>query len=125
MSWFGVDRKTWMPGSSPGMTASFLWIKPHFRPRLTRRIAAKFDAVVQADRAVVPEFEAHRIDLPAVPAARARHLAERVFGGELGDRLLEGVAAFQRLRLLAGARTDLRLLRPCGEIGVGLGVGDG
>jgi hypothetical protein len=41
------------------------------------------------------------------------------------DRLLERKTTFQRLRLLAGPGTDLRLLRAGGEIGIGLGVGHG
>jgi len=52
---------------------------------------------VQAERTVVPEFELQWGDPPAAPSRRARHLAEDVFGGDLGNRLLEGKAAFQRL----------------------------
>ena len=76
-------------------------------------------ALVQAERAVVPEFETLRRDAPAAPALRARHFADHIFGGDLGDGLLEGKAALQRLRLLACPGADLRLLRPRGEIGVG------
>ena len=43
-----------------------------------RRFAAEFDAVVQAERAVVPEFEALRRDAPAAPARRPRHLADEM-----------------------------------------------
>src|SRR2546430_6927970 len=94
-------------------------MEPPLRPRTVRRIAAEFDAVVQAERAVGPEFETLWLDAPAAPPLRARHFADHVFGGDLGDRLLEGKAALQRLRLLAGPGADLRLLRPRGEIGVG------
>src|SRR6476660_9478441 len=95
-------------------------IEPHLAPGLRRRIAAEFDAVVQPERAVVPEFETCGVDAPAAPALRARHFADHMFGGDQRDRLLEGEAALQRLRLLAGPGADLRLLRPRGEIGVGL-----
>src|SRR6188474_309052 len=77
-------------------------IQPHFAPGLVGPLAAEFDAVVQAERAVVPELEALRRDAPAAPARRPRHLADDVFGGDQRDRLLEGKPALQRLRLLAG-----------------------
>src|SRR5450432_1908115 len=111
-----------MAGTSPAMTIS-LGIESHFGPWLIRRSAAEFDAVVQAERAVVPEFEPDRRDAPAAPAGRARHLAQKVLGGVGRDRLLEGKTAFQRLRLLAGPGPDLGLLRAGGEISVGLGPG--
>src|SRR5580698_10845937 len=91
---------------------NWLWVEPRPGPWLIRRGAAEFDAVVQAERAVVPEFDPQRDDAPAAPARRARHLADDVPGGDLGDRLLEGKAAFQRLRLLAGPGADLGLFRP-------------
>src|SRR5262249_48675953 len=78
-----------------------LWVEPVLAPRLGRRVAGKLDAVVQAERAVVPELEADRLNAPAAPAGRTRHIADDVFGRDLGNRLLEGEAAFQRLRLLA------------------------
>src|SRR5882757_3863486 len=86
-----------------------LGIKPRLGPRLIRRIAAEFDAVVQAERAVVPEFETRWLNAPAAPARRPRHLADDVFGRDFCNCLLEGKAAFQRLRLLAGPGADLRL----------------
>src|SRR5947208_3627966 len=67
-------------------------IEPHLRPRTIRRIAAEFDAVVQAERAVVPEFETCGVNAPAAPPLRARHFADHIFGGDLGVRLLEGSA---------------------------------
>src|SRR5882757_4999045 len=102
---------------------SNLRIKPRLGPGLIRRLAAEFDTVVQAERAVVPEFETRWLNAPATPARRPRHLADNMFGRDQSDRLLEGKAAFQRLRLLAGPGADLRLLWPCCEIGVGLGFG--
>lgn len=63
-----------------------------------------------------------RRDAPAAPARRPRYLTDDVFGGNLGDCLFKGEAAFQRLRLLARPGADLGLLRPGREIGVGLGV---
>src|SRR4029077_5272227 len=94
-------------------------VHPHLAPGLARRVAAEFHAVVQAERAVVPEFHAQRRDAPAAPARRPRHLADHMLGGDQRNRLLEGKAALQRLRLLARPGADLRLLWPCREIGVG------
>src|SRR5436189_1906648 len=117
------QSKTWMAGTSPAMTVCGLRIEPHLAPGLAGGVATEFDAVVQAERAVVPELEAQRIDPPATPASRPRHLADHVFGRYLCNRLLEGKAALQRLRLLAGPGADLGLLRPRREIRVGLGLG--
>src|SRR3954469_457217 len=107
------------PHLCPAMTVRVSGIESHLGPRLERWIAAEFDAVVQAERTVVPEFEADRLNAPAAPAFRARHRADDVLGGDQRDRLLEGKPAFQRLRLLAGPGADLGLFRPRGEIGVG------
>src|ERR1700733_489812 len=95
------------------------WIKPCLGPGVIRRVAAEFDAIVQAERTVVPEFEPRRDDAPAAPARRPRYFADDVLGGDLGDCLLEGKTAFQRLRLLAGPGADLGLLGPGREICVG------
>src|SRR5215211_6110317 len=119
-----------MAGTSYTKTRFALWpghddhsgIKPHLAPGLRRRVAAEFDAVVQAERAVMPEFETRGVNAPAAPPRRARHVADHVFGGDQRNRLLEGKAALQRLRLLAGPGADLRLLRPRGEIGVGFRI---
>src|ERR1700674_196708 len=51
-----AEEKTLMAGMSPAMTAPS-GIEPNLGPWLTRRRAAKFDAVVQAERSVMPEFE--------------------------------------------------------------------
>src|SRR6476660_866620 len=80
-------------------------IEPHLAPGLCRRFAAEFDTC--------------GVDAPTAPPLRARHVADHVFGGDQRDRLLEGEAALQRLRLLAGPGADLCLLRARGEIGVG------
>src|SRR5579871_6672786 len=84
-------------------------VKPRLRPGLTRRVAAKFDTVVQAERTVMPELEPERGDAPAAPARWARHLADQVLRGNLGDRLFEGEAALQGLRLFRGPGADLGL----------------
>ena len=89
-------------------------------PRLAQRRAAELDAVVQAERPVVPELDRDRHDAVAGPVRRARHGAERVFRRVERDRLLEGEPAFQRARLLARPGADLRALRAGREIGVGL-----
>src|SRR5947199_7712094 len=41
-------------GTSPAMTVCGSGIEPHLAPGLVCRVAAEFDAVVQAERAVVP-----------------------------------------------------------------------
>src|SRR3981189_3554040 len=102
------ERRGWCGEGRPLRVNS--GIKPRLGPWLIQRIAAEFDAVVQTERAVVPEFEPQWRDAPAAPARRARPLADNVPGGDLGDRLLKGKAAFQRLRLLAGPGADLGLL---------------
>src|ERR1051325_6376140 len=98
-------------------------IEPRLGPRGVRRRAAKLDAVVQAVRAVVPELHDGRRDAVADPERRPRQPPEAGAGGHQRDRLLECEAAFQRRRLLARPRADLREPRAAGEIGVGLGVG--
>src|SRR6266702_966698 len=105
------------------MLKQMLRVHPRLGPWLAGRVTAKFDAVVEAEWAVVPELDARGRDAPAAPARRPRHLADNVFGRDLGDRLLEGEAALQLLRLLARPGADLGLLGPGGEIGVGLGLG--
>src|SRR3984957_8909108 len=119
-----VSRFRLMPGLVPGTDVlPCSGIEPRLRPGSTRAVAAEFDTIVQAERAVVPELELQRRDAPAAPARRARHLANNMFGGELGDRLFKGKTAFQRLRLLAGPSADLGLFRPGGEVSGGLGTG--
>src|SRR6478752_10042911 len=100
-------------------------IKPRLHPRRIERRAAELDAVVQAERPVVPELDQHRHDAVTGPARRPRHAADGVFGGIKRHRLFEGEAAFERKGLLAGPGADLRLLRAGGEIGVRFGIGDG
>src|ERR1044072_4342694 len=81
-------RKPWMAGSLYTKTRFAFWlgqddrsrIEPHLAPGLRRCIAAEFDAVVQAERAVVPELETGRVDAPAAPTLRTRHFADHVFG---------------------------------------------
>src|ERR1043165_768590 len=97
-----------------------LRIEPRLQPWSVGSVAAEFDAVVQPERAVVPELELRGMDAPAAPAGRAWHLADDVFGRDHGNRLLEGKAAFQRLRLFAGPGADLGLFWPRCEIRVGL-----
>src|SRR5271155_1745049 len=92
------QRAPWRVGGSRHGDSFRLFgsgIKPRFGPWLIRRRATEFDAVVQAERAVVPELELHRRDAPAAPAGRARHRADEVFGGERSNRLFERKAAFQ------------------------------
>src|SRR5205085_5980387 len=64
MSYFR-KRKTWMAGTSPAMTYSTDKAASWTRADPLR--AAEFDAVVEAERPVVPEFELQRRDAPAAP----------------------------------------------------------
>src|SRR5258708_39659397 len=109
-----------MAGTSAAMTPT-LWIKTRLGPWLIRPRAAEFDAVVQAERAVVPELELRRQNAPAAPARRARDFADDVLGRDLCNRLFERKTAFQRLRLLRGPGAGLRLFGPSGQISVGFG----
>src|SRR6202012_2618749 len=58
-------------------------IQPGPGPGLIRGLAAEFDAIVQAERTVVPEFDPARRDAPAAPARRARPLADGIVDGHL------------------------------------------
>src|SRR4029077_4117244 len=98
----------------------FSWVHAHFGPRLAQGRAAEFDAVVQAERAVVPELHRDRHDAVAGPVRRARHGAHGVFRSVERHRLLEGEPALQRARLLARPGADLRTFRTSREVGVGL-----
>src|SRR5690242_12681556 len=51
----------------------FLRIHPHLAPGLARRVAAEFDAVVQAEWTIVPELHSQGRDAPAAPARWPRH----------------------------------------------------
>src|SRR5215475_1404687 len=79
---------------------------------------------MQAKRPLLPELDRERNDPITGPIARARHLAESIFGGIDRYCLFEGQTTFERRRLLAGPGAYLRLLGPGGEIGVGLFVAD-
>ena len=54
---------------------------------------AEDEAVVQAERAVLPELELVRHQAEPGPMGRARHLAQPELGRELGDALLQLEAA--------------------------------
>src|SRR5437588_5513867 len=78
------------------MSLRRLRVEPGLRPGLIGSLTAEFDAVVQTERAVVPELEAQGRDAPAAPPLRARHLADEILGRELRDRLFKREAALQR-----------------------------
>src|SRR5207244_6153162 len=120
---FDIATKQDVDGRAKPSYDGFLRIEPHFAPGLVGPLAAEFDAVVQAERAVVPELEPLWRNAPAAPARRPRHLADDVLGGDQRDRLLERKAAFQRLRLLAGPGADLGLFWPGDKILVRFLVG--
>src|ERR1041384_7116333 len=63
-------------------------------PRPAQSRAPKLDAVVQAERPVVPELDRDRHDAIAGPVRRARDGTDGIFRGVDCDRLLEGQPAF-------------------------------
>src|SRR5215510_1088277 len=97
-------------------------IEPRLAPRRAERVADEFDPVVQAERPVLPELDGQRLEAVAGPIWRPRNRSDRELGGIERDRLLEGVPALERRRLLAGPGADLGEARAGGEIGVGLGI---
>src|SRR5581483_346812 len=99
-----------------------LGVEPGLRPGLIGSLTAEFDAVVQAERAIVSELEAQGRDAPAAPPLRARHFADDVLGRVLRDRLLERKATFQGFGLFRGPGAELSLFGAGGEIGVRLGI---
>src|SRR5262249_53551395 len=76
-----------------------LRIKARFRPRGPDIRPAKLNAVMQPERPLVPEFDHAGRQSVADPEWRARHRPDGKLGRFDGDRLLEGVAAFERARL--------------------------
>src|SRR5581483_974659 len=97
----------WSPACA-GTSGALSRIEPRLAPGGT--CAPEHDAVVQAERPLLPEFHFLRHDAVARPMRRPRHLADGVFRRIDRDRLLEGEAAFQRRGLLARPGADLRLL---------------
>src|SRR4029450_783187 len=72
------------------------------RPRRVGRGPAILQPVVQAERTVLPELDAHGFQAEARPMRRPRHLADDVPRRILGDALFQGEPAFQRPRLVRG-----------------------
>src|SRR5436190_21137757 len=56
-------------------------IKPRLAPGRARPLAAELDAIVQAERPVLPELDARWNDSKARPVGRPRHRADRELGG--------------------------------------------
>src|SRR6185312_5482429 len=85
-----------------------------------RAVAQIDEAIVQAERAVLPELEAVGHDAVSRPVRRARHPPHRVARGDDGDAALERGAARDRPRLVRRPGADLAEARAGGEIGIGL-----
>src|SRR5437016_4957227 len=79
------------------------------------------DAVVQAERPILPELDALRQDAIARPVRRARHRAIAEARCRFGDALFEHSTAGNRARLIGGPGADLAEPRPRREIGIRLG----
>src|SRR5262245_55997195 len=117
-------RRGWLVCGAVVMMHSNLRIEPRLAPGRADAVAAELDTLVRPERAVFPELDAHWNNSKARPVRRPRHGADRVLGGVVRDRLLEGEPAFQRRGLLARPRADLGEPRAACEIGIGLGVAD-
>src|SRR5262245_42577072 len=83
-----------------------LWIDPRLASPRAMPIAPELDAVVQPERAILPELHDNRIEAVAGPIGRARHRPDGEFRGRQRDRLLERQAALERCRLLARPGAD-------------------
>src|SRR4029077_6427034 len=95
------------------------WIEPRLGPRRVQIRARKRDAIVQAERPLLPELDLGRHDAVARPEWRPRPRAAGELCGVERDCLLERQAAFQRGGLLRGPGADLRHARAGAKIGVG------
>src|SRR6266446_10327901 len=99
-------------------------VKPRLAPGCAWRAAAELDPVVQPVGPILPELNGHGDETIACPVGRARYGPDRELGHVERDRLLEGHAAFERRRLLAGPGADLGEPGAGREIGVGRRVLD-
>src|SRR5882672_5633186 len=88
------------------------------RPGLAWRGAAVLQPVVQAERAILPELDQERFQAETRPMWRTGYLADDMFGGELGDPLLQRKAALQWARLVRRPSADLAAALARCEIGV-------
>src|SRR5262245_6123389 len=96
-------------GNRPGTESRprDLRVEPGRVPWCARRLATEFDPVVQPVRPVVPELDDERQQTIAGPLRRPWNGPQREPGGVERDRLLQGVAAFERRRLRARPGADL------------------
>src|SRR5262245_8134548 len=88
-------RRGWLVCGAVVISDSNLRIEPRLAPRRADAVAAELDALVQAERAVFPELDAHWNNSKARPVRRTWHLADGELGCVARDRLLEGKSAFQ------------------------------
>src|SRR6186997_2351156 len=56
-------------------------VQPRLAPRAAKPLAPELDAVMQPERPVLPELDAHGHDAIARPVGWPRHRADRKFGG--------------------------------------------
>src|SRR3990170_7429552 len=89
-------------------------IKPLLAPGFARARAAEHHALVQAERAVVPELHLQRGEPEARPVGRAGDVADRVARRYRGNGLLQREAALERARLLRGPGADAAAARAPG-----------
>src|SRR5260370_21868755 len=87
--------------------SSGLRIKPRLAPRRAGCVAGELDPVMQAERPVLPELHDQGLQAVAGPIRRSWDRSDRKFRRGQRDRLLEGVTAFERRRLLARPGADL------------------
>src|SRR5437868_1584518 len=89
-----------------------------------RTLALVDEAVVQAERPVLPELDTLGQHAVARPVWRARHRIVAEPLRHLGDALLQELAIVDRPRLVGRPSADLAEPRAGREIGVGFGVAD-
>src|SRR5690606_41428509 len=86
--------------------------KPRPRPRAGRFLATEPDPVMQAKRALVPEFHVDRLEPEARPVGRSRNMADCKSRCIPRHRLLQRESAFQRARLFRCPGSDTAVARP-------------
>src|SRR5690606_17642413 len=89
----GFNKKTTV---FSGLLVIRLRIGPFLVPVALRRSSRKQNAIMQAERPVVPELDRNRADSETRPVGRAANIANGIFCSVFGNRLFQRETAFQR-----------------------------